>query len=133
VQSLAEEASTPREPVRLTPAKPLPRMSAEPVVRTPAPPMPRLADGPIIPREPARLAPRYPKDAPPPPAPLRVTNPPPADHVRSARVSSPEPNYVVGQNLVGVGGIVTIVPGAVYATRYLIAPSAKIISIDTDD
>ena len=39
-----------------------------------------------------------------------------------------------GYNAAPAGGIVVVVPGALYGSgRYMIAPSAKIISIDSDD
>ncbi|MEA3027521.1 MAG: hypothetical protein QOF91_2806 [Alphaproteobacteria bacterium] len=133
IRSLAEGTSAPRAPVRPAPAKAPARMAADPVMRAPVPTMQSTADETSVPREPVRPAPRYLKDAPPAP-PARVTNAPPADYARSVRVSSPDPDYVLGINSALVGGVVVVVPGGFYTTgRYLIAPSAKIISIDTDD
>jgi hypothetical protein len=105
----------------------------QPLARRPLP-SPRLADETNTPREPARLAPRHLKDAPPP---LRETELPPAAHPRSVHVTSPDPSYVVGYNTPPVGGVVVVVPGTSYATGrhpvYMFAPSAKIISIDSGD
>jgi hypothetical protein len=67
-------------------------------------------------------------------APVPETNTAPAGYVRGARVSSPDSGYVVGSDGAPIGGIVVIAPSAVYGSgRYLIAPSAKIISIDRDE
>ncbi|MEA2981159.1 MAG: hypothetical protein QOF09_2982 [Alphaproteobacteria bacterium] len=130
IRSLAEGT---RAPVRPAPAKAPARTAADPATRASVPTMQSTADETSVPREPVRPAPRYLKDAPPSP-PARVTNAPPADYARSVRVSSPDPDYVLGINSALVGGVVVVVPGGFYATgRYLIAPSAKIISIDTDD
>ena len=114
-----------------------PKVTAAPVVRAPIPPMPPMrsvADETSALREPVQLAPRSLKDA---PEPADVTNAPPADHARSVRVSSPDPSYVVGHNTPAVGAIVVVAPGHIYgsgrAPVYMIAPSAKIISIDSDD
>ena len=55
-----------------------------------------------------------------------------ANYARTVRMTSPEPSYVMGYNQVPV---VVVVPGTHYvATRpvYMIAPSAKIISIEAD-
>jgi hypothetical protein len=52
------------------------------------------------------------------------------------RVSSPDPGYVVGHNALPVGGIMVLTPafyGPGRASVYTIAPSAKIISIDSED
>ena len=134
---------------KLTPAMALPQMAAEPVVRPPVPPMQILADDASVPP----LAPRPVKTLPPPkriptaaaPAPMpvmtaaepaagRETNTAPRGHVRSARVSSPDPTYVVGYNAAPAAGIVVVVPGAAYGSgRFMFAPSAKIISIDSED
>ena len=131
----AAEASTAAS--RFLPAKALPQVAADPVVRPPVP-MQNLADDASVPP----LAPRPVKSLPAPmrvptaatPAPIFETNVAPAGYVRSARVSSPESGYVVGYNAAPAGGIVVVVPGAVYGSgRYMIAPSAKIISIDSDD
>ena len=123
-----------------TPAKLLPQVVAEPAAepvepaaRRPLRPVQTLADEASAPREPKRLAPRTAKAAPlPDPEPA----PQPANYARSVRVSSPDSSYVVSQNA-AVGGIVVVVPGAHYAAHrpgaYIIAPSAKIISIDGDD
>ena len=55
-------------------------------------------------------------------------------YARTARVSSPDSSYVVGYNAAPATGIIVVVPGAVAGSgRYMIAPSAKIISIDSDD
>ena len=130
---------------KLAPAKALPQMAADPVVRAPVPPIQNLADEASVPP----LAPRPVKALPAPmrvptaAAPMPVTAAPSADprgeHGAGGlrplgAVSSPDPAYVVGYNAAPVGGIVVVVPGAVYGSgRYLIAPSAKIISIDSDD
>jgi hypothetical protein len=133
----------------LAPAKALPQMAADPVARPPVPPIQTLADEASVPP----LAPRPVKALPPPmrvpvavapapmpvlpaaaPAAIRETNTAPAGYVRSARISSPDPTYVVGYNAAPVGGIVVVVPGAVHGTgRYMFAPSAKIISIENGD
>ena len=111
-----------------------PKVAAAPVVRAPIPPTQSVADDTSALREPVQLAPRSLKDA---PEPADVTNAPPADHARSVRVSPPDPGYVVGHNTPAVGAIVVVVPGHLYgsgrAPVYMIAPSAKIISIDSDD
>jgi hypothetical protein len=114
-----------------------PRLAADPVVRPPVP-MQNVADEASVPP----LAPRPVKSLPlplrvpiaVPPAPVPEANPAPVGYVRSGRVSSPDSTYVVGYNAAPAGGIVVVVPGAVYGNgRYMIAPSAKIISIDSDD
>ena len=132
VPTLVVETKPPREPVRPAPAKILARTAAAPEVRVPVPPVQTLAAETSTTREPARLTPRYLKDAPPAPAP--VTDARPVDYARSARVLSPDTAHVLGYNAAAVGGIFVVVPGTVYATgRYMIAPSAKIISIDPED
>ena len=127
----AAEASA--APSKFVPPKALPQVIADPVMWPPVP-MQSLADD-------AR-APRRVKSLPEPmraptvatPAPILETSAAPAGYVRSARVSSPDSGYVVGYNAAVAGGIVVVVPGAVYGSgRYMIAPSAKIISIDSDD
>lgn len=122
---------------KFLPAKTLPQVAAEPVMRLPVP-MQNLADDASVPP----LAPRPVRSLPAPmrvptaatPAPIIETNAAPARYVRSARVSSPDSSYVVGYNAAPAGGIIVVVPGAVYGSgRYMIAPNAKIISIDSDD
>ncbi len=61
-----------------------------------------------------------------------------AGYARSARVLSPEPAYTVTPTTAMTGAVVVVVPGSAYAgyrgaPGYLIAPGAKIISIDSDD
>jgi hypothetical protein len=122
---------------KFIPAKALPQVVAEPVTRLPVP-MQNLADEASVPP----LAPRPVKSLPAPMrvptaatrAPILETNAAPAGYVRSARVSSPDSGYVVGYNAAPAGGIVVVVPGAVYSSGgYMVAPSAKIISIDSGD
>jgi hypothetical protein len=59
------------------------------------------------------------------------------EYARTVRVSSPDPNYVVGYQTPIVGGIVVVAPQVAYgagrAPVYMFAPSAKIITIDSDD
>jgi hypothetical protein len=134
---------------KLVPAKALPQMAAEPVARPPVPPMQTLANEagvpPLVPRPlkalplPRRVAAAavptaMPVTAAAVQAPIREASTAPAGYVRSARVSSPDSAYVVGYNAVPVAGIVVVVPGAVYGTgRYMFAPNAKIISIESDE
>ena len=119
------------------PAKLLPQAAAEPVMRLPVPRQ-NFADDASVPP----LAPRPVKSLPAPlrvptaaaPAPIPEANAPPAGYIRSARVSSPDSSYVVGYNAAPAGPIIVVAPGAVYGSgRYMIAPSAKIISIESDD
>ena len=120
---------------KLAPAKLLPQVVAEPAAdpvepaaRRPLRPVQTLADEARPQREPVRLATRSAKTAPP-------LEPASAYDARSVRVSSPDSSYVVSQNA-PVAGIVVVVPGVVYTGRpsaLMIAPSAKIISIDGDD
>ena len=142
VRTFAHEASAPREPVEpaarrsLRPVRTFadeasaPREPVEPAVRRPLRPVQTFADEASAPQEPVRLAPRIAKVAPTP-------EPAPAGYVRSVQVSSPDPSYVVSQNAAPVGGIVVVGPSALYAAGrpgvFMIAPSAKIISIDGDD
>jgi hypothetical protein len=130
---------------KLAPSKAVSSMAVDPVMRirsTPLPPASSGVEEASAPTEPARLAPRYAKATPAPaPAPLPAAvpaiSPAPANHARPVRVSSPDPGYVLGYNQVPAAGIVVVVPGAYHAAGvrpvYMIAPSAKIISIDTDD
>ena len=69
------------------------------------------------------------------PAPILETSAAPAaGYVRSARLSSPDSSYVVGYKAAPAAGIIVVALGGVYGSgRYMIAPSAKIISIDSDD
>jgi hypothetical protein len=136
----ADDAPTPEAngaASTLLPGKALPQVAAGTVNR-PVPPPQYLADEAGVPP----LAPRPVKSLPAPirvptaaaPTPIPETNTAPAGYVRSARVTSPDSTYVVGYNAALAGGIVVVAPGALYGSgRYLIAPSAKIISIDSDD
>lgn len=122
---------------RFLPAKALSQVATDPVMRPPVP-VQSLADEASVPP----LAPRPVRSL---PAPMRVptaaapartfeTNAAPAGYARSARVSSPDSSYVVGYNAASAAGIIVVTPGAVYGSgRYMLAPSAKIISIDSDD
>jgi hypothetical protein len=67
--------------------------------------------------------------------PAPVTIPRRANHGRTVRVSSPDPGYVIGHQMPPyVGEFGVVLPGYFYgfgrAPIYVIAPSAKIISID---
>ena len=137
----ADETPLPEASVaapKTAPAKLRPLVAAEPAAepvepaaRRPLRPVQTLADETGATREPRRLAPRTAKAAPAP-----AYEPAPADYARSVRVSSPDPSYVVSQNA-AVAGVVVVVPGAHYAAHrpsaFMIAPNAKIISIDGDD
>ena len=119
---------------KLAPAKALPQVVATPQPApklTISPPTQSLADESLAPREPARLAPRYVSET---RTPERVITPAPSSYVRATRVSSPDPTYTASVHAPASAAIVVVVPGALYTTgRYMIAPSAKIISIDSDD
>ena len=136
VQTFTDEAPLPRErvaaarqprervemPVRDEKAKPVVRYSkpAQPApVRLAGKPLP--APAPVVDEEPETVAAA---------APVRRPRP--------VRVSSTEPGYVQGYNQgynqVAAAGIVVVVPPVTQLTgRYLFAPNAKIISIDSDD
>jgi hypothetical protein len=130
-------AAEARAASKFSPAKAVPQVAGDPVMRLPVP-MQNLADEASVPP----LAPRPVKSLPAPirvptaaaGAPLPDTYMAPVGYVRSGRVSSPDSSYVVGYNAAPAGGIVVVVPGAVSGNgRYMIAPSAKIISIDSED
>ena len=128
--SPALEASAAVE--KLAPAKALPQVVATPLAPkvTISPPAQSLADESLAPREPARLAPRYVSDR----TPEHVITPAPSSYARTTRVSSPDPTYTASVYAPASAAVVVVVPGALYTTgRYMIAPSAKIISIDSDD
>jgi hypothetical protein len=110
---------------------------AEPAPRPPVPPLPNAANQ-------ASMPPLVPRPVKALPGPLRVepaATPAPSPepnpgvgYVRGGRVSSPDSTYVVGYNAAAAGGIVVVIPGAAYGQgRYIIAPAAKIISIDSDE
>jgi hypothetical protein len=137
---------------RPVPVKVLPQVTAaqeeppQPLARRPLPSLKPVAESANARVEPVRVAPRNLKeapelkDAPLPPVALSsraASAAAPAGQVRVARVTSPDPSYVVGYNAPVAGGIVVVVPGATYASgqrpTYLFAPGAKIISIDSED
>jgi hypothetical protein len=131
----AAEASAAAAKVGTGPA--LPQVAAEPVARPPVPAVPSLADQASQPP----LAPRPVKAL---PRPMRVEvvaaagpSPEPeapVSYIRAGRVASPDTGYIVGANATAAGAVVVVVPGAAYGHgRYLLAPGAKIISIDRDD
>jgi hypothetical protein len=111
-----------------------PQMASDPVVRQPLPPAQSFADEASAPREPARLAPRYAAE---PRVPVRATNAAPASVARAERVSPPDPAYTGSHTPASGGTVVVVMPGAIPAYRgvpvYMVAPSAKIISVDSDD
>ena len=149
-------ASTRATPLDVTPypqvASPRirPLRVAEPVVRQP-PPVQTFTDEAPLPREKAKPAQRYAKSMQPAPvrvahklapvsaqeaeeAPETVAVAAPVSRPRQVRVSSTEPGYVQGYNQIAAPGIVVVVPPVTHlAGRYLVAPNAKIISIDSDD
>ncbi len=112
-----------------------PQVAADPVVRQPLPPVQSFADEASAPREPVRLAPRYAAE---PRMPVRATNAVPASAVRAERVSPPDPAYTGSHTPASGGTVVVVVPGAMHPAYrglpvYMVAPSAKIISVDSDD
>lgn len=136
-QSVVEQVSTGPEPARIAPrnVKDASSASARLTSASAVPPAQGTVEEVRVAREPARHAPRYLKDAPPERA-VSAPRVSPAEHTGSVRVASPDPDYVVGHNAFPVGGVVVVSPGALYAGRppvFMIAPSAKIISIDPDD
>lgn len=136
-QSVVEQVSTGPEPARIAPrnVKDASSASARLTSASAVPPAQGTVEEVRVAREPARHAPRYLKDAPPERA-VSAPRVSPAEHTGSVRVASPDPDYVVGHNAFPVGVVVVVSPGALYAGRppvFMIAPSAKIISIDPDD
>jgi hypothetical protein len=119
---------------KLAPVKALPQvMAPAPVVRVTPLPVQSVAQESLAPREPARLAPRYVSET---RAPERVAPPAPAPagYARTLRVSSSEPSYTAGipAAVPAASAVVVVVPSVIYG-RYMFAPNAKIITIDSDD
>ncbi len=136
--ALPQVAAAPQDEPQPLARRPLPRVVV-PVQTVAEPATETVAEVPSAPRS-ARLAPRpRPRKESPAlvPAPVPEISAPPADYARTVRVSSPDPNYVVGYNSPVVGGIVVVAPQVIYgagrAPVYMLAPSAKIITIDSDD
>ena len=124
-KALPQVVATPQLAPKVTP-----QIAADPVARPISPPTQSLADESFTPREPARLAPRYVSDR----TPEHVITPAPSSYARTTRVSSPDPTYTASVHAPASAAVVVVVPGVLYTTgRYMIAPSAKIISIDNND
>jgi hypothetical protein len=125
-KALPQVVATPQPAPKVTP-----QVATDPVARPISPPAQSLADESFTPREPARLAPRTVSET---RAPERVITPAPSSYARTTRVSSPDPMYTASVQAPASAAVVVVVPGALAITgRYMIAPSAKIISIDSDD
>lgn len=112
---------------------------ADPAVRQPVLPKQSVADEVSTPRKPAKVAhAAAPRQAAAAREPVPVTEVATPVYARSARVLSPEPAYTVTPAAALPGTVVVVVPGSAYAgyrgaPGYLIAPGAKIISIDSED
>lgn len=136
--ALPQVIATPQDEPQPLARRPLPR------VVVPVQTVADVASAPSVPSVPHRLARRAPrplKERPAPPIEISAPAPeiiaPPADYPRTVRVSSSDPNYVVGYHSPVVGGIVVVAPQVIYgagpAPVYMFAPGAKIISIGGDD
>ena len=144
-QEARQEARPEIRPVEASKPVAAPQVAAVPAVADQTvrqPVLPKQVDDVSTSRKPAKVAhaaaPRQAAAAREPVRePVSVTEAAPAAYARSARVLSPEPAYTVTP-AASAGAVVVVVPGSAYAgyrgaPGYLIAPGAKIISIDTED